>query len=346
VYDPKTLLHKPKGEWKDGRIIPAREDPRRVELIEMSLRERPEFEFVPPSEYPKTTLESAHDPEYLNFLSTIWSEWSERKFSSDEEIPDAVPLVFSVRNMRQMLPNAVDGKLAYYAMDVGSPIMAQTYVAAIAAARSALTAQEFVTKQGARCAFALTRPPGHHAAHDTFGGYCFINNAAVAAAGCLRDGAQRVAILDIDYHHGNGTQSIFYERNDVFVVNIHADPIDEYPFFLGAHDEIGKEAGEGFNLNLPMPPGTEREKYLDVLMFAVNQIRNYAPDVLVLSWGFDTYAEDPLSTFCLRTEDFHRVGKILASLKVPTIVVLEGGYAVDALGRNVLRGLEGLLEGC
>jgi acetoin utilization deacetylase AcuC-like enzyme len=190
---------------------------------------------------------------------------------------------------------------------------------------------------------ALTRPPGHHAGRDFFGGYCFINNAAIAAQALLDAGAARVAVLDVDYHHGNGTQSLFYERADVLTVSIHGDPRSEYPFYLGHGDECGQGAGEGFNLNIPLAPGTDFAHWRAALVSAVERVKDYAPDAMVVALGVDTFEGDPISGFKLRSEDYLQLGRDLAAARLPVVFTLEGGYAVSAMGVNVVNVLEGFV---
>lgn len=218
--------------------------------------------------------------------------------------------------------------------------MSGTWAAARAGAACALAAAAAVL-QGDRSAFALTRPPGHHAGPDYFGGYCFLNNAAIAAQ-ALRDGGHaRVAVLDVDYHHGNGTQTIFYERDDVFTVSIHGDPATEYPFFLGHADERGAGAGEGFNLNIPLPRGTGFARWRAALMDALAAVQRYAPTALVVPMGLDTFEGDPISGFTLQSDDYCAVGEVLAGADLPTVFTFEGGYAVDAVGTNAVNLLQG-----
>ena len=207
----------------------------------------------------------------------------------------------------------------------------------------ALTGQRLV-KAGERAVFSLCRPPGHHAMRDMGGGYCYVNNAAVAAQAFREGGAGRVAILDVDYHHGNGTQSIFYERGDVLFVSLHGDPDQEYPHYAGYADETGAGAGEGRNVNYPMPWGTAWADYGAALDDGIGKIRDFGPDVLVVSLGVDTFKEDPISKFKLESEDYLRIGEQIAGLGLPTHFVMEGGYAVEAIGVNainVLLGFEG-----
>jgi len=210
-------------------------------------------------------------------------------------------------------------------------------------AQTALTGAKII-QDGARSAFALCRPPGHHAAQDMFGGYCFLNNAAIAAQSFRDAGAKRVAVLDVDFHHGNGTQAIFYNREDVLFLSLHGDPEDAFPYFLGGQDETGEGAGEGFNINYPLPPGCPYPKWLGALNDAMSKITSYAPEALVVSLGVDTFERDPISFFKLTSDDFTDYGRRLAKLGLPTLFVMEGGYAVAEIGVNsvnVLDGFEG-----
>ena len=192
-----------------------------------------------------------------------------------------------------------------------------------------------------RSAFALCRPPGHHAGRDYLGGYCHLNNAAIAAEAAIAAG-RKVAILDVDYHHGNGTQDIFWARGDVLFVSLHADPKTDYPFFWGHADETGEGAGEGATLNLPLPQGTDLAAYLPALEQGLARIAGFGADLLVISFGADTWEGDPISRFRLTTADYAVMAGRIAALGLPTLVVMEGGYAVDALGANVMSFLGGL----
>ncbi|MBC8055659.1 MAG: histone deacetylase family protein, partial [Rhizobiales bacterium] len=196
-----------------------------------------------------------------------------------------------------------------------------------------------------RSAFALSRPPGHHAGADFFGGYCFLNNAALAAQALRDGGAERVAVLDVDYHHGNGTQSIFCDRADVLTVSIHGDPLTEYPFYLGHADERGIGAGAGFNLNLPLPRGTGFARWREALRVGLDAIRAFGADALVVSLGVDTFEGDPISGFALRTDDYLEIGRSIAAARLPTVFVFEGGYAVAEVGVNTVNVLEGFSTG-
>ena len=246
--------------------------------------------------------------------------------------------------MRAIEPETIDGKLGHFSFDAGCCLVAGSWDAIAASADVALTGVDLVAG-GETSAFALCRPPGHHAHAGTMGGYCYINNAAVAVQAFLDKGARRAAVLDVDYHHGNGTQSIFYERADVMVCNIHGDPMQEYPYFLGHADERGAGDGEGFNANYPLRWGTDFAAWTEALEAASGEVTRYAPDVLVVSLGVDTYKDDPISQFRLDSPDYLRIGARIAAIGLPTLFVMEGGYAVEAIGVNVANTLEGFLAG-
>lgn len=251
-----------------------------------------------------------------------------------------LPEVFAVRYRPAQPPVSIWAALGYYAYDTSSPIFARTWEAVYAAAQGALSAANAVS-QGERVAYALCRPPGHHASHSMFGGFCYLNNAAIAAQWLARQGA-RVAILDVDYHHGNGTQAIFEDRADILTVSIHVDPDEDYPFFWGFHDERGSGAGEGFNMNLPLQKLAGEAEYLSALDTAIAAVRRFAPDSLVVSLGVDTYAGDPVGGFLLEGDSFLRLGERIGGMHLPTVVAQEGGYALDGLGRNVVNVLRGV----
>jgi acetoin utilization deacetylase AcuC-like enzyme len=239
-----------------------------------------------------------------------------------------------MRGMAQTPNGSVHSMLSCYTFDVCVPFVAGTWRAIRSAVDVALTGAALIGG-GERVAFSLCRPPGHHASGDLAGGYCYLNNAAIAAAHHRKAGAARVAILDVDYHHGNGTQRIFYDRSDVLFVSLHCRPEDEYPFLMGYGSETGAGKGEGFNVNLPMPRGTAYDVYGEALSAALSRIRAFGPDVLVVSLGVDTYKDDPVGGFRLDTADYPRIGEQIAALGLPTQFVMEGGYAMAALGANV-----------
>jgi acetoin utilization deacetylase AcuC-like enzyme len=279
-----------------------------------------------------------HDPDFVAFLATAWSEWLAAG-NPGEAIPDCWP----ARRMMQRLPTSISGKLGYYAMAGETSISEGSWEAAQAAADVAVTGAQLLTG-GARSAFALCRPPGHHAAKDLYGGYCFLNNAAIAAQHLRDHGATRVAILDVDFHHGNGTQDIFYDRADVLYVSLHGDPAEAFPHFSGYADESGSGAGEGFNLNIPLPAGTDFPAWRAALERAIARISAFGADALIVSLGVDTFGGDPISSFRLQSPDFTTFGQMIGLAALPTLFVFEGGYAVSEVGINtvnVLTGFEG-----
>lgn len=336
VYSERHKLHHGRGEWMAGQLVPVFEMPRRAEIILSRVQEVGLGEVIGPKEFALDPILRVHSPNYVRFLQTAWEEWSKLGRTHD-----ALPYAWPVRRMNQGLePQQIDARLGFFSFDAASPITPGTWTAVASSANVALTAAERI-REGSRAAFALCRPPGHHAAQDYMGGYCFLNNAAVAAQYLRDQGAERVAILDVDYHHGNGTQAIFYPRADVLVVNLHADPRVEYPYFLGHADERGEGAGEGYTLNYPMPWGTEFPAWMERLEEACRQIRAYGPEVLVVSLGVDTFRGDPISQFRLESPDYLRVGERVAQLGLPTLFVMEGGYAVEEIGLNAVNVLQG-----
>ena len=327
--------HFPNGELYDGQLVRPFECPERVDYINAALAEAGLGDDVEVQPVEDLLLGQVHDAGYLEFLRTAWTQWSAQGHSSD-----MIPTCFPVRRMNSHVPEHVGAKLGYYAFAAETAITGGTWDASYGAASLARTAQRSVS-DGARAAFALCRPPGHHAAADYFGGYCFINNAAVAAQGFRNDGAERVAILDVDFHHGNGTQDIFYERDDVFFASIHGDPAHEFPYFLGHADETGIGAGEGYNANYPLLPGTTFDRWLEALDDALTKITAFGADALVVSLGVDTFEADPISSFKLTSDDFTTYGRRIGSLGLPTVYVMEGGYAVEEIGTNTVNVLVG-----
>ncbi len=315
------------------------ESPERAQFVLDRIRDQRLGDVIAPTRFGTEPLLRIHDPYYLQFLEHAWSDWVAAG-NRGEAIPDCWP----ARRMTQKRPNSITGKLGYYAMSAETSISAGTWEAACAAADTALTGAAHI-KAGAPAAFALCRPPGHHAANDLFGGYCFLNNAALAAQFLRDGGAQRVAILDVDYHHGNGTQDIFYDRADVLFVSLHAHPADAFPYFSGYDDETGSGAGKGFTYNLPMPEGTEFDVWQAALQIALARIAEFRADALVVSLGVDTFIEDPISSFRLSSADFVTYGRMIADCSLPTLFVLEGGYAVQEIGVNVVNVLTGFEGG-
>ena len=338
VFTEDHLLRNAKTELYGGRLVAPHECPQRAEIVIERVREVGLGDVTSPARFGLAPVLRVHDTAFVDFLKSAWNEWSATG-NEGEAIPDCWP----ARRMAQRCPSSITGKLGYYAMAGETSISAGTWEAARAAADVAVTAAGHLHR-GARAAFALCRPPGHHAARDLYGGYCFLNNAAIAAE-YLRDrGAARVAVLDVDFHHGNGTQDIFYGRADVLYVSLHGDPVHAFPYFSGYADETGMGAGTGFNMNLPLPPGTGFSGWSQALGSALERIRRFAPDALVVSLGVDTFEQDPISFFKLKSEDFSVYGRLIGACGWPTLFVFEGGYAVAEVGVNavnVLTGFEG-----
>ena len=333
VYSEDHRLHRGRAELINGKLVPSFECPERADTILRAVT--PITQVTGPSEFGLDPVRRVHSEDFLTFLENAWSMWT-----AAGRDWDALPLAWPVRGMRQIEPDHIDGKLSYFSFDAGTPITAGTWQAATTAANVALTGADHLV-HGAGAAFSLCRPPGHHAASDYYGGYCFLNNAAIAAQFLLDNRLTRVAILDVDYHHGNGTQSIFYERDDVLFLSIHGDPKQEYPFFLGRADETGRGPGEGHNHNFPLPWGTGAGPWFEALDRCCTLVADYRADGIVVSLGVDTYACDPISEFKLQTDDYPIIGQKIAALGMPTLFVLEGGYAVDELGVNVAGVLSG-----
>ncbi len=290
---------------------------------------------ISPLEFGLEPIRRVHSAGFVNFLQNAWSDWQALGRNHD-----MLPMVWPVRRLRDIEPADIDGKLGFYSFDAGAPITAGTWQAIRSSANVALTGQAELSK-GARGVFALCRPPGHHAAADYMGGYCYLNNAAIAAQAMLDQGAKRVAILDVDYHHGNGTQDIFYERADVLFTSIHGHPSNEYPYFLGFADEKGQGVGAGFNCNYPLHAGSDWASWGLALQDACRQIAEYAPDALIVSLGVDTFKDDPISQFKLASPDYLRMGEIIGRLGLQTLFVMEGGYAVEEIGINAVNVLQG-----
>lgn len=330
VFSPDHRRHAATKELYRGRLVDAFETPERADAVHRAVLAAGLGEVIAPAEHGLAPLERVHDAGYLCFLAGAWDEWA--ALGNDTDI---LPAVWPGRTLRMdVSPTNFSARLGRHAMDAGTPVTAGSWIAARAGADAALTALDLV-RRGERAAFGLCRPPGHHAGADFFAGYCFLNNAAIAAQAARDQGVPRVAILDVDFHHGNGTQSLFYDRADVLFVSIHGDPMTEYPFYLGYADETGTGAGQGCNLNLPLPAGCDNLRWFAALDTALARIAAHAPGLLVVSLGVDTYAGDPISTFRLDLPEYRELGRRLASAGLPTVFLMEGGYATDAIGRNV-----------
>jgi acetoin utilization deacetylase AcuC-like enzyme len=327
-------------EMRYDQLIPMCESPDRMDTILAALGDQGHRDIVEAARFDISPVLRVHTPGFVDFLERCWPLW-EAEFGPSGF---ATAYMFGMRGMDQVPNASVHSMLSCYTFDVCVPFVAGTWTAIRSAVDVTLSAAAHVAA-GSGAAFALCRPPGHHASSDLAGGYCYVNNAAVAAQKLLDDGASRVAILDVDYHHGNGTQSIFYERSDVLYASIHATPEREYPFLLGYRHETGRGRGEGFNFNQPLPLGTRLDSYRPALAAALQRVSAHAPDVLIVSLGVDTYAKDPVGGFALETPDFVRIGAEIASLGLPTLFVMEGGYAIAELGVNTANVITGFAGG-
>ncbi len=340
VYSPLHRRHADNQELNAGVITPAFELPSRVDFIlnRIAAVGLGDVLEAKPIDAVARALR-VHDAGYLKFMADFWKLWL-----AEGRTGPTMPYVWPARGQRDIRPEHVNGLMGYYSFDGGGSFVEGTWEAVQSAVWSAVGAAELI-HGGEKAAYALCRPPGHHAGSSTMGGYCFINNAAVAAQWFLDHGAKRVTILDVDYHHGNGTQEIFYRRGDVQTVDLHADTRFAYPFFSGHADEIGEGEGEGFALNLPMPFGTAWDTWGAALEEACRAIEAFGPDALIVSLGLDTFEGDPISKFKLKREDYPKIGGRIARLGRPTLFVQEGGYAVEDIGHNavgVLSGFEGI----
>ncbi len=336
IYSADHKLQDGKFELIDGQLMPPFERPQRAENVLARVREVGLGEVRGPDDFGLDPVRRVHDADFVAFLRTAHDEWRAAHGATD-----ALPLNWPCRGFRQTIPESIDGRLGYYSFDAGTPITAGTWRAITSSANVALTGAKQLKDGGDRAVFSLCRPPGHHAARDLYAGYCFFNNVAVAAQWLRDRGAARVAILDVDYHHGNGTQMIFYDRADVLFVSLHGHPAQEYPFFLGYEDETGEGDGEGFNVNVPMRWGTAWDTYSRALDDGIARIAGYGPEVLLVSLGVDTFKNDPISKFRLESGDYTEIGRRVAALDLPTLFVMEGGYAIDEIGINTVNLLAG-----
>ena len=334
LYNPYHKAHQPHHEVFNGDHDTAMEIPERAENIYMSLIQE-KFHLVDHMHtVPKILLETIHNPEYLHFLEDSCAALKEHAYL----YPSIWPYTqnFSIHQKQ----NSV-AQLGRYIFDTYTPLLRETYNAALHSASLAYTAATLLHSNPNETYYALCRPPGHHAERAMAGGYCYINNAAVAAQ--YLSGYGKVATLDVDFHHGNGTQHIFYERSDVLTVSIHADPSWKFPYYSGSSSELGQGKGKGFNHNFPLQKGTTDKQYAAVLQRALTIIREFEPQYLVVSYGADTHVSDPIGGFRLSTAYFTQMGRLIQSLTVPTMIVQEGGYNNEHLGKNVTAFLKGFV---
>jgi len=337
IFSPRQQQHDPQTFFVAGKPHAHPEVPERAERL-LSAALHSGLTLEEPVDYELEHVSAVHTPRYLHYLQTIVARWSRIKGSSQEVFPGVHP------DRRDCgYPASAEGQVGFHHADLSCPIGPGTWHGALWGAHTAAHAAQMVLEGGGAC-YGLARPPGHHAARDYAAGFCYLGNSAIAAT-VLRQSFKRVAILDIDVHHGNGTQDIFYGRADVLTVSIHADPVRFYPFFWGHADERGTGDGVGFNLNIPLARGTGDDAYLRTLAAAIDSINRYSPDALVVALGLDAYEGDPLQGLAISTAGFGRIGQQIGEMSLPTVIVQEGGYLAEELGTNLSSFLEGFMGG-
>ncbi len=336
-HDPIQAAHEPDFFLVRGMPTPSADQPERVDRLLAGL-DRLGVTTDQPADFGLDPVEAVHTDRYLRFLRDAHREWMALPGPKSAEVvanihPRSDPVGY---------PTGIVARAGWHMADTACPIGPTTYRAALASANSALSAAASVA-DGDRVAYALCRPSGHHAFADMAGGFCFLNNSAIAAQ-WLRKHHDRVAVFDIDVHHGNGTQDIFYQRADVLTVSIHRDPTDYYPFFWGYADQVGSGAGHTHNLNLPLPEGSGDSVFLGAVETAVKRIESFDPGAIVIALGLDAAVDDPLRGLRVTTPGFARIGQAIAELGRPTVLVQEGGYLCDALTDNLASFLTGFLQ--
>jgi acetoin utilization deacetylase AcuC-like enzyme len=335
-------LHDPEQEIEASAFQPPFEHPGRAEAIRATLAADARFVLAEPTPAADTAaIEAVHDPGLVRFLATAWGEYQRDVHPAHDVVPD----VFAMAGLRDGMappsePAGVAARLGWWCFETTTPLTAGSYEAARSAVDCALAATDAVLG-GEPIAYGLCRPPGHHAATSLYGGYCFFNNAAIAATHAVDATGGRVVVLDVDYHHGNGTQQIFYGRDDVAFVSLHGDPARAYPYHTGHPDETGAGRGRGATCNIPLPAGTDDDAYLAALDRALAAVDAAGPALVVVSLGVDSYVGDPMCDLAVTTDGFGRIGAAIAALGRPVVAVQEGGYADDALGANVRAFLVG-----
>ena len=342
VYSADHARHAPEHELELSRFQEPFEHPGRATAIHHALRADPAFEVVPPESWGTAPIAAVHDPDLVAFLSTAWERYQQEVGPTHDVVPD----VFVHPAVRDGMgpaarPRPVAAQLGWWCFETTTPLTEGTYVAARSSVDVALTTAALVLRDGDRAAYGLCRPPGHHAATSVYGGYCFFNNAAVVAHHAASAGA-RVALLDVDYHHGNGSQQIFYDRDDVLYASVHADPARAYPFTTGFADETGAGPGRGATVNVPLAAGVGDAELAGALDVALDAVLRHQPDVVVVSLGLDVHESDPIADLRVTRDGLHDSGRRVRDLGLPTVVLQEGGYATDELGRNAAAWLRGL----
>jgi acetoin utilization deacetylase AcuC-like enzyme len=333
IYSDTHRKHHPSIQiFGGGEKVPSFESPERLDSIVTALTQTDWAELRSPEEFGLEHIQAVHAPDYVDYLQNAFKAWTVYKENLGETSQNSFVMsdTFPPRRSNRR-PTSIVAQAGYYSFDLCCPIGVDTYEIAVTSANCALTGAKLL-QTGETSAFALCRPPGHHAGRDFAGGYCYLNNVAIAAKYLSAHG--KVAILDIDYHAGNGTQDIFYSSSDVLTISIHADPALDYPYFVGYADETGEDSGQGYHHNFPLPLGTGDEAYFKILEKALELVKNFMPEYLLVSYGADTFQSDPLGSFAITTEGLQAIGFQITSLNLPTLIVMEGGYNIESLGLN------------
>jgi len=345
VWAEETLRHEPEAEiWVGVRLL-GTEVPERATILRDAVAAAGS-RIVAATPHDDAALASVHAPDFLNHLASVYDAWVEAGFPTDPGQNRVVPYVFPtpamLAGMDARVPTAIHARAGRYCYDTMTLVGPRTWLAARAAVDAALTAVDLVVA-GEPAAYAICRPPGHHATRAGYGGSCYLNNAAVAAVALRRSGLERVAIIDVDAHHGNGTQSVFYDRADVFYGSAHVDPgAGWFPHYLGFAEETGFGDGEGATLNVPLAPGSGDELWLAAIERIAAAAASFRPSAVVLSLGVDAAADDPESPLQVTHDGYRRTGELVRELGVPVVAVHEGGYHLQTLGSLTVATLEGL----
>ncbi|CUH65854.1 Acetylpolyamine aminohydrolase [Thalassovita gelatinovora] len=333
-YAASTELHDPVFRLSAGVVAQNAEQAERAHLLLAGLAKLGFATEEPAADVPRDILEKVHTQRFLQFMETAWDEWQTLPNAGKEVVPNVHAL-----NKVKTYPSHILGKAGWHLGDTSAPIGEHSWEAALAGAATAYAAAQAVL-QGADAAYGLCRPPGHHSSADVAAGHCIVNNTATAVE-TLRTKNRKVAVLDIDVHHGNGTQDIFYERGDVLTISIHATPEDYYPFFVGYANEAGAGAGEGFNVNMPLARSTSDDGWCDTIATALDRIAEFAPDALVVALGLDAHENDPLKGLQVTFDGFTRAGSMIAGAGLPTVLIQEGGYLSPDLSTSLTAFLSG-----
>lgn len=334
-HNPDHIYHAPAQELHRGAFVPSHEGPHRMDMLLSGLAKHGYGKLNAPHIDASDAITTVHSQRYVHFLQSAWQEWQDAGYSGD-----VLPMSYPYNKRRAHPPVDIDGKAGYYAASADCVLTETSWHGIKSGADCALSAADYVHHNGG-AALALTRPPGHHAGAEYMAGYCYLNYAAISAQYMRDQGVSKVAILDVDFHHGNGTQDIFYARDDIFFASLHGEPDHHFPYFWGHADEVGSGAGEGFNANYPLPAGTQYTAWKEALKSALKRITDFGADALIVSLGVDTFENDPISSFKLKTPDYADYGREIAALELPTLMIMEGGYGVPEIGDN----LAGVLDG-